>query len=187
MNIRLASTTIEKDSIVNGEGIRAVIWTQGCLHNCIGCHNPETHSLSAGYLVNLDDLKKEIDLLDGQDGVTFSGGDPMLQPLACSIIAKYCKSRGLNVWCYTGYTYEQLIKMSKKKLDILKFLEVIDVLIDGKFVMAEKSYDSVFRGSKNQRIIDVQESLITGKTVLITKFDTNFNNNKGRKNHYMFV
>ena len=77
----------------------------------------------------------------------------MLQPLACSIIAKYCKSKGLNVWCYTGYTYEQLIKMSKKKSDILKFLKVIDVLIDGPFILDERDITLYLRGSKNQRVL----------------------------------
>lgn len=187
MKIRLATTTIEKDSIVNGEGIRAVIWTQGCPHNCPSCHNPETHDLSKGYLIEIDDVNKKIDALEGQDGITFSGGEPMLQPLECSKIAKHCQDIGLNVWCYTGYTYEQLMDLSLKKPAILEFLKQIDVLIDGKFIAKEKSYDSVFRGSKNQRIIDVPESLSTKKTVLITKFDNHSNNNKGRKNHYMFV
>lgn len=187
MEIRLATVNIERDSIVNGEGIRAVIWTQGCPHNCLGCHNPETHSLNGGYLVDVDDVIKKIDLLEAQDGITFSGGEPMLQPLACSVIAKHCKKLGFNVWCYTGYTYENLLKMSSQKSDILNFLKQIDVLIDGKFVIEEKSYDSVFRGSKNQRIIDVQESLLRGTTVVMTKFDDCFDNKKGRKNRYMFV
>ena len=88
---------------------------------------------------------------------------------------------------YTGYTYENLLKMSSKKPEILSFLKQIDVLVDGKFVMEKKSYDSVFRGSKNQRIIDVQESLSRGTTVLVDKFDNQFNNKKGRKNRYMYV
>lgn len=187
MKIRLANTVIEKDSIVNGEGIRAVIWTQGCPHNCKGCHNPETHSFDGGVLVDIEDIKKTIDTLEVQDGITFSGGDPMIQSEACSEIAKYCKGKGLNIWCYTGFTYEQLLKLAKTNKSIMEFLENIDILVDGKFVLEEKSYDVVFRGSKNQRIIDVQESLLTKKTILINNFDSYSINNKGRKSHYMFV
>ena len=100
MKIRLATPEIQKDSIVDGEGIRSVIWTQGCPHNCEGCHNPSTHSFDGGVLVSLDDIKKQIDELDAQEGITFSGGDPMMQPEACLEIAKYCKSKGYNIWLY---------------------------------------------------------------------------------------
>lgn len=187
MKIRLAVPDIQKDSIVDGEGIRSVIWTQGCPHNCLGCHNPETHDLRGGFLVDINILFKEIDKLDGQDGVTFSGGDPMMQPVECAVLAKYCQDKGLNVWCYTGYLFEDLLKLSKKIPAILEFLSQIDVLIDGKFILSEKSFDAVFRGSKNQRIIDVRSSLKNGKTVLFKKYDVVDNNKMGRKNHYMFV
>lgn len=187
MEIRLATPEIQKDSIVDGEGIRAVIWTQGCPHNCEGCHNPFTHSFDGGVLVDINDLKKQIDKLEGQDGITFSGGDPMMQPRECLSLAKYCKKKGLNIWCYTGFTFEQLIKLGKRKKSIINFLEYIDVLVDGKFEIDKKSYDSVFRGSKNQRLIDVKKSLETNSVVLVTKFDNNNINKKGRKNSYMFV
>ena len=185
MKIRLAVNEIQRDSIVDGEGVRAVIWTQGCLHNCPSCHNPETHSLDGGILVDVDDIKKMIDKLEGQDGLTFSGGDPMEQSAACSEIAKYCHQKNLNVWCYTGYTYEALLKKSDKNVFIKNFLDEIDVLVDGKFILEEKSYDVVFRGSKNQRLIDVKKSLEEGKTVLINKYDNKMDNKK--KKHYMFV
>ena len=190
MEIRLATPKIQKDSIVDGEGIRSVIWTQGCPHNCEGCHNPLTHSFDDGVLVSLDDIKSQIDDLEAQEGITFSGGDPMMQPEACFEIAKYAKGRGYNIWCYTGFTYESLLVLSKKNNYILKFLECIDVLVDGKFILAEKSYDSVFRGSRNQRLIDVNKSLATGSVVLVTKFDNDIDDKKvgrGRKNSYMFV
>ena len=186
MEIRLAVPYIQKDSIVDGEGIRSVIWTQGCPHHCFGCHNPETHSFDGGTLVDIEDLKLEIDSLEGQDGVTFSGGDPMVQPEACFILAKYCHQKGLNVWCYTGYTFEHLLDLSKKKSAIMEFLKEIDVLVDGKFVLEEKSYDVIFRGSKNQRLIDVKKSLCKNKAVLVDKYN-HINNNKGRKNHYIYV
>ena len=187
MKIRLATDVLQRDSIVDGEGIRTVIWTQGCPHHCLGCHNPETHSFEGGVLVDIDDIKKKISLIEGQDGITFSGGDPMMQSEACSELAKYCKSKGLNVWCYTGFTYEQLLKIAKKNKGIMEFLENIDVLVDGKFILGEKSYDVMFRGSKNQRLVDVKRSLLENRTILVTRFDKKSYNNRGRKNAYMFV
>ena len=169
MEIRLAAD-LQKDSIVDGEGIRTVIWTQGCPHNCLGCHNTVTHDFNGGALVDIEYIKEEIAELDGQDGITFSGGDPFVQPLACSILAKYAKEQGLNIWCYTGYTFEHLLEMSKVKSDIKAFLEEIDVLVDGKFEISKKSYSSVFRGSSNQRIIDVKKSLKDEKVVLVDKY-----------------
>lgn len=170
MLIRLAAK-LQKDSIVDGEGIRAVIWTQGCPHNCPGCHNPKTHSYDGGFLEDIEDLKKEINSLDDEVGVTFSGGDPMEQAEACANLAKYIHSLGLNVWCYTGYTYEELLKKGKENTSIMDFLNDIDVLVDGRFVLKLKSYDAKFRGSKNQRLIKVKESLKTGKVVLYDSID----------------
>ena len=187
MKIRLATLEIQKDSIVDGEGIRSVIWTQGCIHNCPGCHNPETHSFKTGYLIDIEDIKSELNELIGQDGITFSGGDPMEQAEACAELANYCKSLGLNVWCYTGYTFEELLKKSQVFPNIKKFLENIDVLVDGKFQLEEKSFDVVFRGSKNQRLIDVPKSLREGKTISVKKYNNSLENQKGRKNHYMYV
>ena len=187
MKIRLAIPNIQKDSIVDGEGIRSVIWTQGCPHNCLGCHNPETHNVKGGKLVEIKKILEEIDKLEGQDGITFSGGDPMIQPKQCAEIAKYCQEKGLNVWCYTGYTYEELLEISKVTPTILDFLKQIDILVDGKFILSEKSYDVIFRGSKNQRIIDVKKSLKENKTILAKKYNNKNNNKKGRKNHYMYV
>lgn len=169
MKIRLAGP-LQADSIVDGEGIRTVIWTQGCLHHCPGCHNPQTHDPNGGYEVDLDDIKESIDNLTSQDGITLSGGDPFFQSEACSIIAKYAHKKKLNVWCYTGYRYEELLRLSKKDENILKLLENIDVLIDGRFILHEKSMEVLFRGSKNQRIIDVKKSLKEDKIVEIEKY-----------------
>ena len=185
MQIRLATPEIQKDSIVDGEGIRSVIWTQGCLHHCPGCHNPSTHSFDGGYLVDVETVKKQIDNLEGQDGITFSGGDPMEQPIPCADIALYAKAHGLNVWCYTGYTFEELLEKAKKESDILNFLEQIDILVDGRFLLKEKSYDVVFRGSKNQRLIDVTKSLKKRKAVFITKYDLDDENSKKKKPLYV--
>ena len=169
MKIRLASE-IQTDSIVDGEGIRTVIWTQGCSHNCKGCHNPETHSFGDGFLVDVEDLKKEIATLKNQDGITLSGGDPMFQPEPVCEIAKFCKEKGLNVWCYTGFTFEQLLEMAKTNHFIKELLENIDVLVDGKFVLEQKSLNLYFKGSKNQRILDMPKSLAEGKAIEIEKY-----------------
>lgn len=170
MDIRLAST-IQEDSIVDGEGLRAIIWTQGCPHNCLGCHNPQTHDFDSGFLKKVDDLKKDIKELELVDGITLSGGEPFAQAKACAEIAKFSKKLGLNVWSYTGYTFEQLLKMAVTNEDILSLLENIDVLVDGKFMLELKTYDSTFRGSSNQRIIDVKKSLATKKAILVEKYN----------------
>ena len=168
MKIRLASP-LQRGSIVDGTGIRAVIWTQGCSHNCPGCHNPETHSFKDGFVVDTSEIKEEIKQLTTEEGITFSGGDPMFQVDQCLELAKTAKECGLNIWCYTGYTFEELLEISKKKKEIIEFLKLIDVLIDGRFVLSEKSLNLKFRGSRNQRIIDPQKSLKKKKAVLIDR------------------
>ena len=169
MKIRLAAY-LQSDSIVDGEGIRTVIWTQGCPHHCLGCQNPETWDEKGGALIEIDEVKEMIDELSNQDGITFSGGDPFFQPKECAEIAKYARKKGYNIWCYTGYTYETLLKLSKDKKEYMDFLKQIDVLVDGKFILDEKSYTCLFRGSTNQRIIDVNKSLKQGKLVLVEKY-----------------
>lgn len=161
MKVRLASD-IQSDSILDGEGIRTVIWFQGCSHNCDECHNPETHDFNGGFEIELEELKKQIDELECQNGITLSGGDPFFQAEAATEIAKFAHTKGYNVWVYTGFLYEDLIKISKYKT----LLENIDILIDGKFIKKLKSYDCKFRGSTNQRIIDVKKSLEQGEVVL---------------------
>ena len=167
MKIRLADQDLLTDSIVDGEGLRAVIWTQGCSHNCKGCHNPETHAFDKGIVVDVEEVKKEIDELSLQDGITLSGGDPFFQPEACLEIAKYAKDKGLNVWAYTGFLFEKLINIPKAK-ELLKY---IDVLIDGPFMLDKKSLTATYRGSTNQRIINIPKSLKDGKVRQIKKYD----------------
>ncbi len=160
--VYLASNKIQTDSLLDGEGLRAVIWFQGCSHNCEGCHNPETHKFNVGYKLKLDKVFKMIDKLENQDGITFSGGDPMFQPAALLEILKYVKEKGYNVWCYTGFIYDNLLKMQPIYKEILSH---IDVLVDGLFVLKEKSLNVKYRGSKNQRLIDVQKSLKENKII----------------------
>ncbi|MEG0026248.1 MAG: anaerobic ribonucleoside-triphosphate reductase activating protein [Bacilli bacterium] len=166
--IRLASP-LQIDSIVDGPGIRAVIWTQGCIHNCLECHNPETHDLMGGYVEDIGKIKKQIEKLELHDGITLSGGDPLEQVSACLAIAQYCQQINKTVWCYTGYTFEQLL--AKNDQEIMKFLNNVDVLIDGPFIQKEQSYNIPFRGSKNQRILDVKKSLEQKKAISILKYE----------------
>jgi len=143
------SAPLEFDSIVNGEGLRTVIWTQGCLHNCDGCHNPTTHSLQPKYMMSIDEVVKQIDDSNWYH-ITFSGGDPILQPQACARIARHIKEHGGTVWCYTGYTLNQL--KLKANPAMKEFLSYVDVLVDGPYIESCKTY-SHFRGSSNQKIL----------------------------------
>lgn len=167
---RLAVSTIQTDSIVDGEGIRSVIWFQGCGHACPECHNPETWDFDAGEVVSIDDLKRQIDELEFQSGVTFSGGDPMYQIDALTELAKYVKEKGMNVWVYTGFLYDDLVKMAEKNNKYREVLDYIDVLVDGPFKIALKSFDCAFRGSSNQRLIDVKKTLENNKVITLEKY-----------------
>ena len=162
MQIRLAAD-ITTDSIVDGEGIRSVIWTQGCPHKCPGCHNPTTHDFKGGFLRDVDDVIDEISKIEFQDGITLSGGDPLCQINACLKIAKWCQDHNLNVWCYTGYKIEDLLKRAENESNLRELLENIDVLVDSPFILALKSYDVPFRGSKNQRLIDSKKTIKENK------------------------
>ena len=156
MKIRLASP-ITQDSIVDGPGLRTVIWTQGCPHRCPGCHNEQTHDLCGGFEASVEDIKETIAGLKLQKGITISGGEPFLQSEQCAEIAEFAKSKGLDVWCYTGFTYEQLQESGKHE----KLLKNIDVLVDGPFIQDQKSLDLYFRGSKNQRCMHLRDGEIT--------------------------
>ena len=157
--VRLSSN-IQPDSVVDGPGIRCVIWAQGCLHKCIGCHNPQTHAIDGGFDKSIIELCSEIQQI-GQN-ITLSGGDPFFQPNEFEQIARFAKEIGLNVWAYTGFTWEQIIKDPQ----LFNLLKNIDVLVDGKFDINKKSSECKFRGSTNQRLIDVQKSLANKSIVL---------------------
>ena len=170
--IRLAAD-LQSDSIVDGPGLRTVIWTQGCLHHCPECQNPQTWDFNGGGLVPISEVLKAIDELEEQTGITFSGGDPMYQPEACTKIAKYCKEKGYNIWVYTGFTYEELMNLAKTKPIYKEFLKYVDILVDGQFKIAEKDLNLLFRGSRNQRLIDVPKTLKRGKIVLLDEREYN--------------
>ena len=163
--IRLASD-LQSDSIVDGPGLRTVIWTQGCSHKCKGCQNPQTWDFNGGGEVPLKLVYEAIDELKYQTGITFSGGDPMFQPYPCMKLAKYCKDKGYNIWVYTGFTYEKIMDLAKKDKIYLEFLKYIDVLVDGPFILKERNLNLLFRGSNNQRLIDIPKSLKENKVVL---------------------
>ena len=156
---------IVSDSIVDGPGIRTTIFSQGCPHHCPGCHNPETWDFGCGTDMEEERLVEIVRSNPLCRGVTFSGGEPFAQPVGFAKLARLLKEKGYEVASYTGYTFEQLLKGSA---DQRALLESIDVLIDGPFLLAEKSLEVPFRGSKNQRILDVPKSLAAGEAVETT-------------------
>lgn len=158
MQIRLAG--IEPESIVDGPGYRFAVFVQGCPHGCPGCQNPQTHDFAGGTLRDTSDVIAHL----GEDplvrGVTLTGGEPMMQPQALAQIAQAAKARGMDVWCYTGYTWEQLLDEGDRER--MALLALVDVLVDGPYLSRERSLDLLYRGSANQRLIDVPRSLAEG-------------------------
>ncbi len=161
--LRLAG--VIRESIVDGPGWRFVVFTQGCPHHCEGCQNPQTHDFSEGYLSNTENLLREIKKDPLLAGVTFSGGEPFCQAKPLALLARQVHGLGLNVMTYSGWTFEELWQDRNKREGWQELLEETDILVDGKFVLAEKSLALKFRGSRNQRIIDVKASLREGQTV----------------------
>ncbi len=170
MKIRLAAP-LQSDSVVDGFGVRTVIWTQGCSHNCPFCQNPQTHDFLGGVEYDIEEIKEELNNLENQDGITLSGGDPLFQIDAVLEIVKYAKSINLNIWCYTGFTYEEVLEMGSNNKKYLEFLKYLDVLVDGKFLNEKKDLHLLFRGSSNQRLIDVPKTLKYNKIVLLPESD----------------
>lgn len=156
---------IVRESVVDGPGIRFVVFTQGCPHHCPGCHNPDTHPFDGGKLVETGRILTEIDKNPLLKGVTLSGGEPFCQPEPLAELAREVHRRGLDVMTYSGYTLEQLLEKEKGEPAVGELLRETDVLVDGRFLEAEKSLLLKFRGSGNQRILDVQESLTQGVPV----------------------
>lgn len=156
-DIRIAG--VIEESIVDGPGIRYVVFTQGCPHRCPGCHNPKTHDYSGGTIISarilLDKIKKNPLL----DGLTLSGGEPFEQAASCAILAKEVKKTGLNVITYTGYLFEDLFNKAQYDQGISDLLNNTDILIDGPFDMEKRDILLKFRGSGNQRVIDMKETL----------------------------
>ncbi|HEX3030029.1 MAG TPA: anaerobic ribonucleoside-triphosphate reductase activating protein [Clostridia bacterium] len=162
--IRIAG--IVKESIVDGPGIRYVVFAQGCKHKCPECHNPETHSFSGGELVKVDAVVDSIMKNPLLDGITISGGEPFEQAEGFAELAQAAKKKGLSVMTYTGYTYEHLVEKSKERSGWNNLLENSDVLVDGRFEAGRKNLLLKFKGSENQRLIDLHKSRNSGRTVL---------------------
>jgi anaerobic ribonucleoside-triphosphate reductase activating protein len=157
MILRIAGTV--KESVVDGPGLRYVIFIQGCPHRCIGCQNPHTHDFTGGYEITTDELLVEISKQKLISGVTLSGGEPFSQAAACAKLAIAIKALGLNVVTYSGYYYAALLVMAKNDSSILSLLNASDILIDGPYEEDKKSLDLPFRGSRNQNIIDLHHIL----------------------------
>ena len=156
---------IVNDSIVDGPGIRMTVFAQGCPHHCQGCHNPETWQFGCGTPMEEERIADIVATNPLCRGVTFSGGEPFAQAEGFTKLAKLLKQRGYEVASYSGYTFEELLNGTEAQRELLKS---IDVLIDGRFELAQRSLEIPFRGSKNQRIIDVKKSLTAGEAVCIT-------------------
>lgn len=152
-NLRISGVVAE--SIVDGPGFRYVVFTQGCPHHCPGCHNPQTHSFEGGYDADIPAMLEEIRRDPLLDGITLSGGEPFCQPEALIPLAKAVNEMGKTVFAYTGYTLEQLLELAKSRPAIKELLRLCDTLVDGPYVEALRDLDLEFRGSSNQRLIDM--------------------------------
>jgi len=153
MEIRLAG--IVPESVVDGPGIRFVIFTQGCPHQCLDCQNPDTHDFLGGQIQQAEQVFARYRNHSYVKGITISGGEPFCQAQACAYLAKLVKEAGGDVVVYTGYTFEQLKKMGESQPAVTEFLDSIDLLIDGPYDREKRDLGLAFRGSSNQRIINV--------------------------------
>ena len=153
---------ILEDTTVDGPGFRTSIYCAGCTHHCPGCHNPQSWAQDSGTEMSIEDIMAVIEADPFAPGVTFTGGDPMQQAESFTVLAKAIRERTTkNIWCYTGYTYEALLTMPAQR----QLLNYIDVLVDGPFIAAQRDTTLLFRGSANQRIIDVPQSLAANRVV----------------------
>lgn len=164
MELRVAG--FEKESIVDGPGIRYVLFLQGCPHQCLGCHNPQTHKIDGGVSMTIEEILEDIHSKKHLDGVTFSGGDPFIQPVPLLELAKQLKAEGMHLVIYSGFTYEQLIEKGEGDLAIQGLLDTVDILVDGRFILEKKDLALAFRGSSNQRLVDLKKSKESGDVVL---------------------
>ena len=153
-----------QDSIVDGPGFRFVCFVQGCPHRCPGCHNPDSHDPAGGRELSVGEAAGELLKNPLTDGLTLSGGEPFAQPEDCLALARIAHAHGLNVWGYSGWTFEYLRDQGTQAQKAL--LAELDVLVDGPFLLAERTLDLPWRGSGNQRVINVPASLAAGEAVV---------------------
>jgi anaerobic ribonucleoside-triphosphate reductase activating protein len=161
--IRLSG--IERDSIVDGPGFRMTLFTQGCPHHCEGCHNPQTHDFAGGYEESPERILEMLRKNPMERGVTLSGGEPFCQAEALLPLAREIRALGRDIWAYSGYTFEELTGAAAPAF-ARELLELCDVLVDGKFILAKRDIGLQFRGSSNQRVIRVPASFAAGEVVL---------------------
>lgn len=159
----LSVLSIVEDTTVDGPGFRTSIYAAGCPNHCPGCHNPESWDIHHGTWMQTEEVVARV-LADEFADVTFTGGDPMFQPEGFAEVAKEIKQRSQkNIWCYTGYLFEKLLRNPRQRA----LLDFIDVLVDGRFELSLRDEALLFRGSSNQRLIDVPASLRVGRTILL--------------------
>ena len=145
---------IKYGTSVDGIGLRTSLYCAGCKNHCPGCHNPQSWDETGGEEIAVEELFRLI--VDADMNVTFTGGDPMLHPEGFTALARMIKDQtGKTIWCYTGYTFEELLKNPRQRA----LAELCDIIVDGRYIEAERDLTLHFRGSRNQRIIDVQKSL----------------------------
>ncbi len=157
-----------QDSIVDGPGLRFTLFTQGCPHCCPGCHNPQTHDCNGGKEMPVAEVIRLMRSNPLTDGLTLSGGEPFAQAEDCAEIARAARESGLNVWTYSGWTFEQLLVDARP--GVRELLTLTDVLVDGPFLLPERSLTLRWRGSRNQRILDVPRSLTAGAAVWDSRY-----------------
>ena len=153
--------SILEDTTVDGPGFRTSIYGAGCTHRCPGCHNPQSWAADGGREMSVEEIMQTIEA-DSFANVTFTGGDPMLQAEGFTALAQAIRARTTKtIWCYTGYTFEALLQMPAQRA----LLDMVDVLVDGPYIAAQRDTDLLFRGSSNQRLIDVPKSLAEKQVV----------------------
>lgn len=163
--LRLAG--VIEQSLVDGPGLRMAVFTQGCPHHCAGCHNPGTHSFAGGFQADVGALLAAFDENPILAGATLSGGEPLVQAAGLITFARGVKARGKDVWCYTGYVFEDVLVMAGRDEALSRLLRYVDVMVDGRFDAAKKSASLRYRGSSNQRIVNVSASCKKQRTVLL--------------------
>lgn len=155
---------VATESVVDGPGIRSTIFFQGCPHACPGCHNPDTWRSDGGKKINIDELIELLKLNPLVTGVTYSGGEPFQQARFAVALGERLRELGLNLWVYTGYTWDFLLA-NLNRPGYKELLELAEVLIDGPFIREQQDLGLLFRGSRNQRLIKVRESLAKGAII----------------------
>ncbi len=154
---------IEKESFVDGPGIRYALFLQGCPHNCPGCHNKDSHSFEENKMMNIAQIAQDYKSRSYLKGLTISGGEPFCQAEMLLLLLELLEDDKRDIIIYSGYTFDEILSLGNSERELLKRC---DVLIDGKFIEEDKSLEIKFRGSKNQRIIDIKGSLSENKVVL---------------------